>query len=109
MTSAHEAIQLDEEALSSYSASCSRAIAQQGAAPDANGERLCLHSFRHTYLTRLADSGVPVHKVQRIAGHAQLATTLKYFTVADADLHDDIDRAFAACDTDYGQRQAAQG
>jgi len=62
--------------------------------PDANGERLNLHAFRHWFLTKLADSGVPVHKVQRIAGHSRLITTQRYFTVADADLHDDIARVF---------------
>lgn len=37
-----------------------------------------LHTLRHTFLTYLLDSGVPLKKVQQIAGHSSLKTTFKY-------------------------------
>ncbi|MDT7729010.1 MAG: hypothetical protein QOI21_5586 [Actinomycetota bacterium] len=52
-------------------------------------EHLRRHDLRHTALTWLADAGVPVHHLQRIAGHGQLTTTQRYLhpsrrTVTDA-------------------------
>ncbi|MGI8449783.1 MAG: tyrosine-type recombinase/integrase [Streptosporangiaceae bacterium] len=36
------------------------------------------HDLRHTGLTRMADAGVPVHVLRRIAGHGSLTTTQRY-------------------------------
>jgi integrase len=52
-------------------------------------EHLRRHDLRHTALTWLADAGVPVHHLQKIAGHGQLTTTQRYLhpsrrTVTDA-------------------------
>ncbi|XVV05950.1 tyrosine-type recombinase/integrase [Actinosynnema sp. CA-248983] len=52
-------------------------------------DHLKRHSLRHTGLTWMADAGVPVHHVQRIAGHGSLTTTQRYLhpnrsTIADA-------------------------
>jgi integrase len=41
-------------------------------------EQLRRHDLRHTGLTWFADAGVPVHHLQRIAGHASLTTTQRY-------------------------------
>ncbi|TQM80016.1 phage integrase family protein [Saccharothrix saharensis] len=41
-------------------------------------EYLRRHDLRHTGLTWLADAGVPVHHLQRIAGHGSLTTTQRY-------------------------------
>jgi len=41
-------------------------------------EHLRRHDLRHTGLTWLADAGVPVHHLQRIAGHASITTTQRY-------------------------------
>lgn len=41
-------------------------------------EHLRRHSLRHTGLTWMADAGVPVHHLQRIAGHGSLTTTQRY-------------------------------
>lgn len=38
----------------------------------------CPHSLRHTYATRLVQAGVPLTSVQRVLGHASLATTQIY-------------------------------
>jgi integrase len=36
------------------------------------------HTLRHTFCTHLAMTGTPVVKIQRWAGHADLATTQRY-------------------------------
>ncbi|HXQ20566.1 MAG TPA: tyrosine-type recombinase/integrase [Candidatus Acidoferrales bacterium] len=41
--------------------------------------RVTFHSLRHTALTALASSGQPQGVVHRVSGHANLATTLKFY------------------------------
>ena len=41
-------------------------------------EHLRRHSLRHTGLTWMADAGVPVHHLRKIAGHGSLTTTQRY-------------------------------
>jgi integrase len=41
-------------------------------------EHLRRHDLRHTGLTWLADAGVPVHHLRKIAGHGSLTTTQRY-------------------------------
>jgi integrase len=41
-------------------------------------EHLRRHDLRHTGLTWLADAGVPVHHLRKIAGHGSLMTTQRY-------------------------------
>ncbi len=41
-------------------------------------EHLRRHDLRHTGLTWLADAGVPVHVLRKIAGHGSLTTTQRY-------------------------------
>lgn len=41
-------------------------------------EHLRRHGLRHTGLTWMADAGVPLHHLQRIAGHGSLITTQRY-------------------------------
>ncbi|EMD23435.1 tyrosine-type recombinase/integrase [Amycolatopsis azurea] len=52
-------------------------------------EHLRRHDLRHTGLTWMADAGVPVHHLQKIAGHGSIITTQRYLhpdqqTVTDA-------------------------
>jgi hypothetical protein len=52
-------------------------------------EYLRRHDLRHTGLTWVADAGVPVHLLRRIAGHGSLVTTQRYLhpdaqSIADA-------------------------
>lgn len=47
-----------------------------------------LHILRHTYCSHLAMAGVPVMKIQRYAGHANLMTTLKYMHLAPTEDHE---------------------
>jgi integrase len=41
-------------------------------------EHLKRHSLRHTGLTWMADAGVPLHALRKIAGHGTLTTTQRY-------------------------------
>lgn len=41
-------------------------------------EHLRRHDLRHTGLTWMADAGVPVHHLRKIAGHGSLMTTQRY-------------------------------
>ncbi|MFI6824167.1 tyrosine-type recombinase/integrase [Micromonospora sp. NPDC050187] len=52
-------------------------------------EHLRRHDLRHTGLTWMADAGVPVHVLRKIAGHGSLTTTQRYLhpdrqTITDA-------------------------
>lgn len=53
---------------------------------DSRGHRVQLshtHRFRHTRLTRLAELGLPVHVLQRYAGHATPTMTMHYIAARD--------------------------
>ena len=52
------------------------------------------HRWRHSYATSLIRRGVDLHVVQRLMGHANIATTTRYLHLSDADLLAAIDRAF---------------
>ncbi len=41
------------------------------------------HKFRATFCTHLLQRGVPVHEVQRLMGHSDIATTMRYAAVTD--------------------------
>lgn len=55
-------------------------------------EHLRRHALRHTGLTWMADAGVPVHVLRKIAGHGSLTTTQRY-------LHPDAASISAAGDS----------
>jgi integrase len=44
-----------------------------------------LHSLRHSYVTMLLRSGVPIHVAQDLAGHRKITTTAQYLEVWDED------------------------
>jgi hypothetical protein len=55
---------------------------------DRNGRpvRVTAHQFRHTFGTRLINSGVPQHVVQRLMGHASPQMTAVYARLHDTTL-----------------------
>jgi integrase len=62
---------------------------------DAQGRAVALHHthrFRHTRLTRLAELGLPIHVLQRYAGHATPSMSMRY--VAQREEH--AEQAFLA-------------
>ena len=50
-----------------------------------SGVPFTLHSLRHSFITQLLRSGVPLHTVSDLAGHSQLTTTAGYLRVWDED------------------------
>lgn len=44
------------------------------------------HTLRHTYLTKLAENGVELYKIQKIAGHKCIITTSRYLHTCDLEL-----------------------
>ena len=68
-------------------------------------EHLRRHDLRHTGLTWMADAGVPVHVLRKIAGHGSLTTTQRY-------LHRDrqsIDAAGTALSAHLSARRSPDG
>lgn len=49
----------------------------------ANITRGVIHSFRHTFLTRMAESGATAIDVKNTGGHADIATSMKYVHAAE--------------------------
>ena len=52
---------------------CQVAVARVGLKPG-----VCSHTLRHTFATELLEAGVDLLTIQKILGHAQLSTTLRY-------------------------------
>ena len=46
---------------------------------------LSIHDLRRTYITRQIQAGVPLPTVQRLAGHADIKTTLAYYNLVSED------------------------
>ena len=44
-------------------------------------EKVHLHKFRRTMATRAIEKGMPIEQVQKILGHKQIDTTLRYAMV----------------------------
>jgi integrase len=56
----------------------------------ASGVPFSAHVLRHSFITHLLRSDVPLHVVKELAGHKQIATTMGYLRVFDEDLHRNI-------------------
>jgi integrase len=56
----------------------------------ASGVPFTAHALRHSFITHLLRSDVPLHIVKDLAGHKDVATTLGYLRVFDEDLHKGI-------------------
>lgn len=51
----------------------------------ASGVPFFAHALRHSYITMLLRSRVPIHVVQSLAGHADMTTTARYVACFDED------------------------
>ena len=56
----------------------------------ASGIRFSAHVLRHSFITHLLRSDVPIHITRELAGHRDIATTLGYLRIFDEDLHKNI-------------------
>jgi len=48
-------------------------------------ESVVPYTARHDFLSRLANSGVPMHVVQKLAGHSSITITAKYYVHVESD------------------------
>lgn len=67
----------------------------------ASGIAFSLHSLRHSFVTMLLASGVPIHVAQELAGHTRITTTAGYLRVFDDDKRREIEKL------SYVQRRVA--
>ena len=56
----------------------------------ASGIPFSCHALRHSYVTQLLRSGVPLHIARDLAGHADIETTLGYLRVFDEDRAEEV-------------------
>ena len=49
-------------------------------------EKIHPHKFRRTMATRAIDKGMPIEQVQKLLGHSQIDTTMKYAIVNQANV-----------------------
>jgi integrase len=61
---------------------------------DETGQRVRVHAhqFRHTVGTRLINSGVPQHVIQKLLGHASPRMTARYAQIHDSTVRDAFER-----------------
>ena len=50
-----------------------------------------IHSLRHAYATHLLEAGLPIHRLQRLMGHRNLQSTLRYVHWVPSDREGDGD------------------
>jgi site-specific recombinase XerD len=62
------------------------------------------HRFRHTFGADMARAGVRLPILQRMMGHADQATTLRYIQLSMADIADEYQRAVAQIQRRYRER-----
>jgi len=67
-------------------------------------KRFGWHTFRHTFATRMAAAGIPVHVLQRLLGHTTIKMTTRYVHVDPATLLSTMDtiRRALPIETHYG-------
>lgn len=54
------------------------------------GKHLTTHIFRHTYISMLAELGVPLKTIMQRVGHNDSNTTLSIYTHVTKSMHDDV-------------------
>jgi integrase len=55
------------------------------------GKHISFHVSRHTFAIRALNKGIPVEKLQKLLGHANIKETMVYVHILDMDLHNAMD------------------
>jgi integrase len=61
---------------------------------DEHGERLVVHSLRHSFCSTLSNMGVELHEIAKLAGHKSLQTTVRYSHPDDKRLASLVNNSF---------------
>ena len=61
-------------------------------AASAKVQNATLHKFRHTYATRLLESGCDIVTVQKLMGHSDIDTTRQYLNPDEALMRQAVNR-----------------
>jgi site-specific recombinase XerD len=59
------------------------------------------HRFRHTFGTEMARNGVKLPILQKMMGHADPQTTMKYISLSMADVHEEYTRVLGSIRSRY--------
>ena len=62
-------------------------------------QQITVHTARRSCVTALADFGVNIYTIQRIAGHARISTTQKYIQLSTATIEADLGASAETADT----------
>lgn len=65
------------------------------------------HSLRHTALTGMAEAGIPMAVLQRIAGHSSISITATYYLHVQPESHGATMKALMAMEDDAGKGKPA--
>ena len=57
-------------------------------------QQITVHTARRSCITGLADFGVSIYVIQKVAGHARISTTQKYIQLSTATIEADLRKAF---------------
>jgi site-specific recombinase XerD len=71
-----------------FSSSFTRAVEDAGLNEGVENQKMkaSFHNLRHTFASRMVQSGVDLYKVQRLLGHSTPVMTARYSKLADGDL-----------------------
>lgn len=58
------------------------------------GKRITVHTLRHSYATRLLESGMNIREIQELLGHSDIQTTQTYCHVLKSSLKEKISQIF---------------
>jgi len=85
---------LNGESASPLTRIARRALEQAGMA--VLGHKISTHDLRGSYITHLHKQGINIKVIQALARHSDIATTLRYIELDEADKKDAVKRAFGA-------------
>lgn len=58
------------------------------------GKRITIHSLRHSYATKLLESGLNIREIQELLGHSDIQTTQNYCHVLKSNLKTKVENIF---------------